>query len=169
MRSLSVRETGRMLESIMRWSPRRWMAAGVGALVTALVIGVPTDVIPNRVFGRTVAVAAWAYPVLVATAVLGGLLFATYVRESGEVVAVDELDTPARRGTIGGVLSYFAVGCPVCNKVVVLALGTVGARQWFEPLQPYLAAMSIILLVVALRARLRSAEACPVPVRRRPV
>ena len=62
-------------------------------------------------------------------------------------------------------MSYFAVGCPVCNKLVVLALGTVGAREWFEPIQPYLAAGSIVLLVVALRARLRSANACPIPVR----
>ncbi len=154
-----------MLDSIAMWSPRRWLAAGVAAIVTALVIGLPTDVIPNPVFGRPVPVAAWAYPVLLVTAVLAGLLFATYVRDADGVMITDEIDAPARRGTIGGALSYFAVGCPVCNKLVVLALGTVGAREWFEPIQPYLAAVSIVLLVVALRARLRNAAACPIPVR----
>jgi hypothetical protein len=157
----------RMLEAIARWTTRRWIAALVGTVATALVIGLPTDVIPNPVFGREVAVTAWAYPVLVLTAVLSGLLFATYVREDGQRDgATDELDTPARRGTVAGALSYFAVGCPVCNKLVVVALGTVGAREWFEPIQPYLAVASLALLAVALRARLRNAVACPLPVRR---
>ena len=70
----------------------------------------------------------------------------------------------ARRGGLGGLLSFFAVGCPVCNKIVLLAVGTVGARRWFEPIQPYLAVLSIVLLVVALRARLRGLVACPVRV-----
>ena len=61
-------------------------------------------------------------------------------------------------------LSFFAVGCPVCNKLVVIALGTVGARRWFEPVQPLLAVASIVLMAVALRTRLRNADACPVRV-----
>lgn len=152
-----------VLDAFALWTSRRWAAAFVGALVTALVIGLPTDVIPNPVFGRPVPVTAWAYPVLAITAVLGGLLVATYVREPGGPV-VDEIDAPATRGTVGGALSYFAVGCPVCNKIVVLALGTVGARTWFEPIQPFLAVVSIVLLAVALRARLRGQVACPVRV-----
>jgi len=52
-----------MLAEIAAWSPRRWVAAVVGATVTALVIGLPTDVIPNPVFGRPVPVTAWSYPV----------------------------------------------------------------------------------------------------------
>jgi hypothetical protein len=50
----------------------------------------------------------------------------------------------------------------VCNKVVIVALGATGARQWFEPIQPVLAVVSIILLGWALRARLRSADTCRV-------
>ena len=152
-----------VLDAFALWTTRRWATALVGAVATALVIGLPTDVIPNPVFGRPVPVTAWSYPVLAITAVLGGLLLATYVREPGTPF-VDEEDAPARRGTVGGALSFFAVGCPVCNKAVVLALGTVGARTWFEPIQPYLAVVSIALLVVALRARLRGQLACPVRV-----
>ncbi len=144
-----------MLGAVRRYTPRQWRVAAVAAVVVALLVGLPTDVIPNPVFGRPVPVTWWSYPVLVVTALLGGLLAATYVRTD------DELDRPARTGGIGGLLSFFAVGCPVCNKVVVLALGTVGARRWFEPLQPLLAAVSLVLLVVALRARLRSVDACP--------
>jgi hypothetical protein len=71
----------------------------------------------------------------------------------------------ARTGGFAGLLSFFAVGCPVCNKLVVIALGTVGARQWFEPIQPLLAVGSIVLMVVALRSRLRNATSCPLPAR----
>ncbi len=146
-----------MLVALRRYTRRQWAIAGVATVAVALLVGLPTDVIPNPVFGRPVPVTWWSYPVLVLTAVLGGLLAATYVRTD------DDLDRPARTGGVGGLLSFFAVGCPVCNKLVVLALGTVGARRWFEPLQPLLAAASLVLLVVALRARWRSVDACPMP------
>jgi hypothetical protein len=137
------------------------VAVGAGMLI-ALVIGLPTDVIPNPVFGRPVPVTWWSYPTLVITAVLGGLLAATYVGARSGSASVDEVDAPTRRGGIAGLLSFFAVGCPVCNKLVIVALGTTGARQWFEPLQPVLAVASIVLLAWALRSRLRSATSCPI-------
>jgi hypothetical protein len=127
-----------------------------------LAIGLPTDVIPNPVFGRPVPVTWWSVPVLVITSVLAGLLLATYVREpTGEDA---ELDRPARAGGVGGLLAFFAVGCPVCNKLVLVALGTTGAMEVFAPLQPLLAVASIGLLAVALRARLRNESQCAVPV-----
>lgn len=138
------------------------VVVGAGLLVS-LLIGLPTDVIPNPVFGRPVAVTWWSYPTLVITAVLGGLLAATYVgARSGASASLDGVDAPTRRGGIAGLLSFFAVGCPVCNKLVIVALGTTGARQWFEPVQPVLAVASIVLLGWALRSRLRSASACPI-------
>lgn len=60
-------------------------------------------------------------------------------------------------------LAFFAVGCPVCNKIVVLALGTTGAMRWFPPLQHLLAVASIVLMAIALRGRLR--DTCPMPAR----
>ncbi len=126
----------------------------------ALAVGIPTDVIPNPVFGRPVEVTWWSYPSLVITAILGGLLIATYVREPH--ATADELDRPARTGGIGGMLSFFAVGCPTCNKLVVVALGSSGALDWFAPMQPILAVLSIGLLGWALRARLRSATVCSI-------
>lgn len=147
------------LAPLRSWNRRQWATAAGGAVTTFLLLGVPTDVVPNPVFGRPVPVTWWSYPVLAVTAVLGGLLLATYVRR--EPLA----DRPARIGGVGGALTFFAIGCPVCNKLVVIALGTVGARQWFEPVQPFMAAASIVLMAVALHRRLRSTEACPVPAR----
>jgi hypothetical protein len=141
-----------------RWGRRRWLAALAGAVLTALLIGLPTDVIPNPVFGRPVPVTWWSIPVLVATSVLAGLLLATYVRDDG---TEEPVDRPARAGGIGGLLAFFAVGCPVCNKLVVIALGTTGALELFAPLQPLLAIASVALLAVALRRRLTGEQACP--------
>ena len=144
-----------------RWSPRRWAVAAAASVVVALAVGIPSDVIPNPVFGRPVDVTWWSYPVLVITAVLGGLLIATYVHDGAPD---DDLDRPGRAGGFGGLLSFFAVGCPTCNKLVVLALGTTGALDWFAPAQPLLAVGSLVLLGWALLARLRSASECRIAV-----
>jgi hypothetical protein len=145
---------------LLTWDRRQWSTAVLAGAVVTLAVGLPTDVIPNPVFGRPVPVTWWSYPVLALTGVLGGLLAATYVRRdrTSEV----ELDRPGRTGGVAGALSFFAVGCPVCNKLVVVALGTTGARQWFEPFQPVLAVASVVLLGWALRTRLRSAVVCRV-------
>ena len=132
-------------------------------MVVALAVGVPTDVIPNPMFGRPVDVTWWSYPALVITAVLGGLLLATYVRVDPSSVAAqpdDELDAPGKAGGVGGLLSFFAVGCPTCNKLAVIALGSTGALDWFAPAQPVLGVVSVLLLGWALRTRLRSATVC---------
>jgi hypothetical protein len=163
------------LATLRTWTARQWWSAMLAALGVALVIGLPTDVIPNPVFGRPVPVTWWSYPVLALTAVMGGLLIATYVRpvsasptsdaEATGNDPVSDLDAEAERqaktGGAAGLLSFFAVGCPVCNKIVLLAVGTAGARQWFEPFQPLLAVFSLALLGYALMARLASSRACP--------
>ncbi|MEX0847318.1 MAG: hypothetical protein WD023_06020 [Ilumatobacteraceae bacterium] len=150
---------------MLTWPARRWLVAGGAAVGTALLIGLPTDVIPNPVFGRPVPVTWWSYPVLVVTAVLAGLVVATYVRDpaTADPTTADLAEPTPRTASVGGLLSFFAVGCPVCNKIVIVALGTTGARRWFEPVQPLLAAASIVLLAWALRSRLRAENACPVP------
>ena len=148
------------LAALGAWPRRRWVVAGVAAVVVVLVIGLPTDVVPNPVFGRPVDVTWWAPWVLVATAVLGGLVAATYLR-----TGIEAVDRPGRVAGIGGLLGFFAVGCPVCNKLVVVALGTTGALQWFAPIQPLLAVGSVIALAVALRVRLRGEVACDLPAR----
>ncbi|MDG2232910.1 MAG: hypothetical protein P8L16_03730, partial [Ilumatobacter sp.] len=90
------------LVALKGWSSARWRFAAAMATVSALAIGLPTDVIPNPVFGRQgTPVESWAMPVLAITAVLSGLLFATYVQadvadETDDVVG---LDRPSRFGS----------------------------------------------------------------------
>jgi hypothetical protein len=151
------------MDTIASWDVRHWTIALLASLVVTLAIGIPSDVIPNPVFGRPVDVTWWSYPVLVVTAALGGLLAATYVSnptDASEVITDDELDRPGKVGGLGGVLSFFAVGCSTCNKLVVLAIGSTGALDWFAPAQPILAGLSVGLLGWAVRTRLRNAAVC---------
>lgn len=148
------------------WSTRRWASAITAALLTVLVVAIPTAMIPTPIFGREVGVTWWSWPVLVVTAVLSGLVFATYVREPGTSAApATGADKPSRLGVAGGVLTFFAVGCPVCNKIALLLLGFSGALQWFAPIQPYLAVAAVGLLGYALKVRLDGEKACPLPAR----
>lgn len=144
--------------TIKTWPARRWMAAALAAIATALMIGVPTVLIPTPVFARSVPVQWWSYPVLAATAVLSGLIFATYVRTS-----VQATKRQTRISFGGGMLSMFAVGCPACNKIAVLLLGMSGALNLWAPVQPVLGVASVGLLAWALRRRLAGERACPVP------
>lgn len=141
------------LAAFASWSVRRWLVAALTAAVTFLALGLTTSVLPNPVFGRSVPPTDWAMEVLLATAVLTGLIAATYVSaERGEALN--------RRWTAGALLSYFAIGCPVCNKLALLALGTSGALRFFAPVQPYLAVAGLGLLGWALMVRLRGEATC---------
>ncbi len=145
-------------EDVTNWGARRWAAAAIGAAAVALILGLPTELVPNGVFARSVTPPTWwHYPVWIATSVLSGLLIATYVRQRGRPEPTGE----GREG-FATVLAFFAIGCPVCNKLVVLALGSTGALTWFGPVQPVLGVVALVLLAAALRARLRGEQACTV-------
>jgi hypothetical protein len=146
---------GLRLGALRAWPARRWLLAGVAAPLGAVVLGVPTGVIPTPFYTRMTPVLWWNYPVLAASAVLLGLTAATYLRPLAQ--------QRERSGTVatgGGLLSLFAIGCPVCNKLVVLAIGAGGALRWFAPVQPILAVGSLAMLAVALWTRLGTEVAC---------
>jgi hypothetical protein len=141
------------------WPTRRWVVAALTALATVAVIAIPTALIPNPVFGREIAPTWWAWPVLLVTAVLSGLVTATYVARPGTVLPTSD---QTRAGLLGAFLAYLAVGCPVCNKLALLALGYAGAVSWFAPVQPVLGLVGIGVLAWALRRRLAGERSCAV-------
>ena len=147
---------------LRHWPSRRWWVAVATALFTVVFIAIPTDLIDTPFFSREIPPTVWSWPVLILSAVLAGLVTATYV-------AHPEGAPPSRAagrvGMAGWLVTFFAVGCPVCNKLVLLALGTTGAMQFFEPVQPYLAAASIVLLGWALYARMTRENSCQLPAR----
>ncbi|WP_328563241.1 hypothetical protein [Streptomyces coelicoflavus] len=164
--SSSPRSWRRAGKALRGWRSRQWAVAGAGALATAVLVGTPTDVVPNPLFGRSVPVQWWNYPALAVTAVLAGIVLSTYVRGPAAPESSSSPEPKAadggRLGAIGGVLSFFAVGCPVCNKLVLVLLGASGALSYWAPLQPLLAVLSAVLLAEAALRRLSSQTECPV-------
>lgn len=45
----------------------------------------------------------------------------------------------------GGLLSFFAVGCPICNEIVVALIGVGAALSFVQPVQPYMALAGLAL------------------------
>lgn len=132
------------------WHWRRGIGA---AALSVVIVGVPTDVLDTGWFTRMTPVRWWEYPALVLTAVLTGLWFAIVRAGSGE------------RGGVGvfgsSVLSAFAVGCPLCNKIVLGLLGVSGALGVWAPIQPLLALASVGLLGAAVIIRWRRRACAP--------
>lgn len=176
------RDLGLALQGLRTWGPRRVAVAAGVALAFGLLLGLATVLIPNPVFTREIPPVWWNYPVWILTSVLSGMLVATYVREDlppgptpSEGVTTSGVDDDdntqqARRssrvGFVGAFLAWFAVGCPVCNKLALLALGYAGAITWFAPVQPFLGILALGLTAVALVVRLRGQVACPLPAAR---
>ena len=142
--------------ALLAWPAKRWLVAVFTALATGLVISIPTALLKNPIFGREVGVTDWSTTVVFVTAVLTGLLVATYVKIDAELVEERSL----KIGGAGAISSFLAIGCPVCNKLVLIALGYSGAIKYFAPVQPYLALIGIGLLMYALRKRLSSESSC---------
>lgn len=130
------------------FSLRSWLVAAIGGIATLVLTGIPTAILDNPYFVRMTPVRTQDYFVWVATALLMGLIAGTYTlpaKADGSGKAVS-----------GGFLSFLAVGCPICNKLVLLLLGTSGALTYFGPAQLYIGIASVALLGWALHLRVQA-------------
>ncbi len=146
--------------SVRAWPLRRWaVAVAVAAAgLAALAMGVPTGIVRTSFYTRMTPVTWWDYPVWAISALLVGLTAATYAR----IGAAAPAGPDRGRRTVGAtLLSTFAVGCPICNKLVVGLIGVSGALNYWAPLQPVLGGLSIALLLTGLAVRLQGQVACP--------
>lgn len=137
---------------------KRIVVGSVVALTAALLVGIPTGIVETDWYTRMTPVTWWSYPAWLLSALLTGALAATYVgprlpsnvEQSGKTLGANLLTT-------------LAVGCPICNKLVVTVLGINGALTWFAPAQPLLAGASLGLLGYALSVRIKGLRSCPAP------
>lgn len=154
----------------------------VWAVASFLVFGLVSAMIPNPVFGRQIPPEAFAVAVWILSSPLMGVVGATYTAplpaavtqpvafRSMEPLAVVQPVGPAEErrsstlGTLGSLGAFLAIGCPICNKLALVLLGTSGALSIWAPIQPVLGGLSLVLLAVtaAWRVRLRMrGGACP--------
>lgn len=149
-----------MVRELAELPPKTWLRAIPIAAIAAVVIAIPSDLIDNPVFGRPIASKSIDYVLLAITAGLIGVILAIRPEPSA---LTERQET---RTIVGGFVSFLAVGCPVCNQLVVALVGTSGALGWWAPVQPIVGLVAIALLLYTLRMRLRTYRltACPVPV-----
>ena len=123
------------------------ITAVAGAGVLAVVTAIPMAIVANPWFTRMTPVYADQYFFWLGTSVLAGALLATYLPGHGLRGSVG--------GAGGGVLAYLAIGCPICNKLVVGLLGVSGALSYFQPIQPFLGGVGVVLMAATLACRIR--------------
>ena len=138
-------------------SVRYLAAALVAAVLVAVALAIPTDIIDNPWFTRMIPMTTSQWLFWIGTSLLIGALLATYALGT-------KVQTGKGSGLGAGVLGYLAVGCPICNKLVIALLGVSGALNYFGPIQPILGAGAMLLAGagLALRVRALRATACPV-------
>lgn len=139
------------------------LCAALFSAIAALVTGIPTDVLPNPWFTRMTPVRPLDLIIWPLSSLLIGLLLATYVtprpaRSGWRALLPFSREAPRPGGSsiAGGITTVFAIGCPICNKLVVLVLGLSGALTYFAPIQPLLGALAVLVPLWALRQRIRA-------------
>jgi hypothetical protein len=153
---------------------RLLLHAAFWTIASGLAFGLVAAIIPNPVFGRQIPPEAFAVGVWLVSAPLMGIVMATYTAPVTaspiRIVALGPAEAEAARGrsttlgSLAGFGAFLAIGCPVCNKIALVLLGTSGALSIYAPIQPLIGAVSLALLVVtaAWRLRLRATgAACP--------
>ncbi len=154
-----------MWRDLSQLPPRTWLRAIPFALVAAVLIAVPADLIENPIFSRPIAPKPIDYVILAITSGLIGLILGIRPESSPET------ERQETRTMWGGFVSFLAVGCPVCNQMVVALLGTSGALSWWAPVQPVVGLIAVGLLLWTLRLRLQTYRltACPIPASSSPI
>jgi len=138
---------------------RFWIFSVLYTIGSALLLGIPTRLVPTPLFSRMVPTIPQDYVIWIVSALLLGPLLSLMTLSP----MPSQKAAPGKRSPLGGgrafggaLLSFFSVSCPVCNKVVVLLLGLGGAMTMFNPLRPFLGLASIVLLSLTLFVRLRA-------------
>ena len=135
----AIRKHVEMLAAgLSMYTPKAWFMTTLAAVMGLAVIGLTTAIFENWFFVRMTPVRAQDYVIWLLSSVLMGLIVGSYFVASSTSGDGKLLS--------GGLLSVLAVGCPTCNKLVVLLLGTTGALTFFAPLQLYIGIASVLLL-----------------------
>ena len=144
-----------LLAVIRLLQPADWFRIVSWAVVAGAAIAIPARLVPNDLFSRMTPTRPQDYVFWVLGAALTGLVLG---------LPRDATNATNAAAMTGGLGTFLAVGCPVCNKIIVALIGVSGATSIFAPVQPVLGIASLALLLWALRTRLRalSAPACAI-------
>jgi len=120
--------------------------AGIAGLI---LVGIPTDVIPNSRYTRMIPSGMIEVILLIAFSVLLGVYAGTFIY----VYLTNRVDKHKKvmassvgKGTFGVFGSWFAISCPTCIPLLVSIFGSGALMKYYEPVRPYLGVLSVGLL-----------------------
>ena len=133
-------------------SPRFWLRVAGYTLVAGTAIALPARLIPNDLFRRMTPIRPLDYVFWIASSILVGVL-----------LALPRTRRTEGSSLLGGTATFLAVGCPICNRLVVAAIGVSGALNLFAPIQPILGLAALAFMAWAIRRGLRAPDSCELP------
>jgi len=117
---------------------------GVGAAAGFLLLfGIPTDLLPNPWFVRMIPPTTLDYVFFILSSLLLGIYVAIYLHKRKTAKS-------CKTTYAGGIGSFLAFGCPICNKILVALFGATALMTYFDPYRPLLGIVSIALIGVAI-------------------
>ena len=138
------------------WSVRqRTVALGVFA-ATFIVLGEVGQTLPPNSADRTYPVEWWNWVTLPASALLMGMIAATFVVQGGRRALAGASTGGA--GTVAAIV----MACPVCSPLAIPLLGTSGLLAFLVPDRGLIALVSVVMLALTLLLRLRASTTCAV-------
>lgn len=128
---------------LLRLTARELALSIAAAIAVFIPLGTVAALWENPLFMRMTPTSGFEISLLIAQAGLAGLYLGT--RQPACAV---------RTASVGGVLGFLGVACPVCNKLFVLAFGSAFLLEYFEPLRLYVGLAGTALLLYALYVKL---------------
>ncbi len=126
-----------------------WVIGIISAVSLFFFFGIVTALIPNPWFTRMTEKTTLDYFFLIASSILLGSYISVHFYKKG---LSKKCNLTALSGGVG---SFLAFSCPICNKLLLLLFGTTILLTYFEPYQPFLGFLSISLLIIALYLKIK--------------
>ena len=105
--------------------------------------------------------ALWDNPFFMRMTPAGGFEVALLLLQSvlaGMYVGLPQSPCGKRTAGAGAIIGFLGIACPVCNKVLVLLVGSALLLEYFEPLRLYVALGGGALLALAVWLKLARPE-----------
>jgi hypothetical protein len=136
---------------ILRQSGRKRLLAGVSiALAAFAALGTIAALWENPLFVRMTPAGGWEIGLLALLSFLTGLY-----------VVVRRPFCSNKTVSVGSLLGFLGVACPVCNKILLFAFGSELLLTYFEPVRLYVAILGVLAAVWAVSHEWRNWEAAP--------
>ncbi len=147
-------------------NPASWPYVAIGsvaAIIAFFLFGIPTAVIPNSYFFRMSPVTIFDYIFLPINSVLFGAFIALLFYQGNYKRLIKLKNTKTESAATGAAfVNVLALGCPICNVVLVSLFSTTALMTYLEPARPALSVLTAGILGTAIYFKAKSIKECKV-------